>query len=576
MQRRDFLRWTGTGMVFGPVVSEWVPPISVSSSACVEREEELLPFLIRENDAAVDRLLLRQNAQENTRGFGGIPNGYEIETAGGTAVFMQYMATAYVIRESRFFQSAQLILPLERAIDYLLRTQHEDGTIDLYSTNFHSTPDTGFVVEPLTIAYGLLRDEKQEQLSTVLTKLKSFLLNAGEALSSGGIHTPNHRWVVCMALARLHRLFPNTSYLTRINTWLKEGIDIDQDGQYTEKSTNIYTPLTNRCLITIARLLNKADLYEHVRQNLEMCLYYLHPNGEIATEASGRQDKYQVGTLRSHYYAYRYMALKDRNGKFAAITRQIPRLLPIAQLVRELGYMQEDLFLMADLPESEELPKSYEKLFSHSALARIRRGKWDATILAENPTFFTFQNGEAVLQGIRMAAAFFGKGQFEGDRMRRGEKGYLLKQYLEGPYYQPYPEEQLPTDGDWHKMPRSNRPQSEVQIYQVQVRIEEAERGFLLKFDVSGTAHVPIAIEIGFRHGGSLTGVKTVKGIPDAYLLPSGSATYQYGQDSIRIGMGQALHSWTQLRAAVPKMDAMSVYITGFTPFQWQLQVQSG
>ena len=188
----------------------------------------------------------------------------------------------------------------------MINCQYDDGTIDLPSTNFHSTPDTAFVVEPICIAYNLLAKDDQTSTAPTLDNLKSFLLKAGDALSVGGIHTPNHRWVVCMALARINQLFSNPKYLKRIDQWLGEGIDIDEDGQYHEKSTYHYTPLVNRCLITIARLVNKPALFDPVRKNLDMSLYYRHANGEVATESSGRQDKYQKGTMQSYYYPYHY------------------------------------------------------------------------------------------------------------------------------------------------------------------------------------------------------------------------------------------------------------------------------
>ena len=87
-----------------------------------------------------------------------------------------------------------------------------------------------------------------------MNDVQTFLLRAADALTVGGIHTPNHRWVICMALARCFSLFPQIKYVDRIDQWLNEKIDIDPDGQFTEKSTSIYTPLTNRSLITMARL----------------------------------------------------------------------------------------------------------------------------------------------------------------------------------------------------------------------------------------------------------------------------------------------------------------------------------
>jgi hypothetical protein len=572
MKRRNFLQQTGTALVFAPLLGTG----TLRSATQDDSLSRLIDDMVEANDLLIQNSLEQQADRPGHRFDGGIADAYGMATAGGTAMFLQRVASAYVAPNSVFYGEGAPLIPMKRAIEFLLRTQHADGTIDLLATNFHSPPDTGFVVEPLCLAYTLFLQAGDARLTEPLAQMKTFLLHAGQALSVGGIHTPNHRWVVSMALARLHALFPNPQYLDRINTWLAEGIDIDPDGQYTEKSSLVYTPLTNRCLITIARLTDHKELFQPVRQNLEMTLYYLHPNGEVVTEASRRQDQYRVGTTGVYYYPYRFMALQDGNERFAQMTHRIEEQSRGEGLTRWLAYLQEDAFLRQAVtrPLSDGLPKNYEKAFPYSNLVRVRRNFYDATILGGGMLFFAFQNGDAVLQGIRCHAAFFGsKGQFTPRKIEKEGDAYLLKYQAKGPYYQPFEADQISEDGDWEKMPRANRQQSEVQELSYETRIEETENGFVLDFRITGTDHVPVAIELGFRQGGTLSGVRTVEGIEDAFLLSGEQGIYQWGKDQIRFGPGQMEHTWTQVRGAPPKMKAMSVYMTGFTPFAFRLEI---
>jgi hypothetical protein len=328
-----------------------------------------------------------------------------------------------------------------------------------------------------------------------------------------------------------------------------------------------YTPLVNRCLITMAHLLRRPALFEPVRKNLEMSLYYMHPNGEVVTESSRRQDQYQRGTMSGYYYPYRYMALHDNNSGFAAMALYMEKTYP-RDLVSWLLYLLEDTSLLLPLPQPSLLPSNYVKEFPYSDLIRFRRDDLDATIIARNPAFFSFYKGNAVLQGVRLAAAFFGKGQFDSEKIEKEGDTYILRKSLQGVYYQPYPKELLPGDGDWNKMTKSNRPESEIQEFRYEVRIREKNGGFELSFSISGTDNVPVALELAFRKGGTLSGVRTIDHTPDTYLLEKGMGQYLYDKQSIAFGTGMAEHSWTVLRGALPKSDAMCVYLTGFTPFE--------
>lgn len=567
MKRRRFAKLTGSGML--------IPLIEAKTNVFWEKGDvkELMPQLIRVNDSRIPTMLAKQEKDASSKWYGGIKNESEVFYAGHAAGFIKSLSCSYVSEKSEYYESTELLKAMLLASEYLLHVQYSDGNIDLPSTNFHSPPDTAFVVEPLCIAYGLLSNLKTSNLSELLANLKKFLLLAGTALTAGGIHTANHRWVVCMALARLNELFPNQSYLGRIDQWLTEKIDIDPDGQYAERSTLIYTPLVNRCLITTARLTDKPELFEPVRKNLVMTLFYIHPNGEIATESSGRQDRYQQGTMENYLYAYLYMGILDGNGRFAAATGEIIGNDP-AKLLFWLGYLLEDPFLLKSLSVPDPLPRDYLKAFYHSDLVRIRREAMDASILSDNPIFLTFFKGNAALESVRMASAFFGKGQFKAQSMERSGDSFILTQRLIGPYYQPLEVSDIPEDGNGWEVPRMKRQQSEVQEQLSVIEIKEENGQIELKIKVEGTDNVPVAIEFAFRHGGMFNQLEEVNGISNAYLASQGKMMqYSIGQDTIEFGPGIRAHAWTQLRGALPKLDADSVYFTGFTPFRFTIKI---
>jgi hypothetical protein len=151
---------------------------------------------------------------------------------------------------------------------------------------------------------------------------------------------------------------------------------------------------------------------------------------------------------------------------------------------------------------------------------------------------------------------------------------YRLRQSLEGPYYQPLKEGTFEgTQEDFGKQ-RALREQSEVQALESVITIEEASGTFSVEIEIKGTDNVPVALELAFRDGGVLKGVIPVADIPNAYLLEQGEMQYSHEGNTIVIGPGRAEHRWTQLRGALPKLPGPSVYLTGYTPVNWQLNIE--
>jgi hypothetical protein len=511
--------------------------------------------------------------QKENKYVGGYMDDAELPNPHSTSAFIGKACMLWSCKESVYFNQSNLIPEIEEALASLLKMQHSDGTIDLLSTNFHSTPDTAFVLENIIPAYRFISAYNQSAIFKIQHLLKQFIIQAGEALTVGGIHTPNHRWVVCASLTRINELFPNEKYIKRINQWLAEHIDLDPDGQYTEKSTNGYSPIVNRSLITMSDGLNKPELLEAVKKNLIMTFYYVHPNGEVVTEASNRQDKGTIGNMHKYYHIYRYMALKFQDGTMASMCRLIEKTSTPEQLAGFLDIFLEDPGLWQELPPSKPLPTKYSREFPYSGVVRIRRENWDCTLLSNNTSWLTFHKGNAVLQAMRVATSFFGKGQFQANKILKNGNDWILQNELEGPYYQPLDPEKISPDGDLEKMPRTLRKQSEIQKLSYKVTVREHQLGIEMEFDLSGTEGVPVSLELIFRPGGVLSGVNAIPNRKDAYLFSGQEGTYTLGNDKIAFSKGLILHKGVQLRGALPAMDAPTVYITGITPFKHQIKL---
>ncbi|MHA8088276.1 prenyltransferase/squalene oxidase repeat-containing protein [Aquirufa sp. Wall-65K1] len=544
------------------------------SAKAKEEKPAWLIQIIRQNDQDFPRYEALRISDPKQVYYGGFRDGDDIPNPQTTGYYVLKVACAVISPESSFYQSQILLDKAIQATQCLLKMQHPDGTIDLLSTNFHSPPDTAFSVEKLCVAYALLQKNNADNRYTNLMKpLETFLKRCGESLVVGGIHTPNHRWVVSGALAKLYQIWPDPRYKARAEEWLQEHIDLDPDGQYTEKSAGIYSAIINKALIAIHHGFKKPALLEVVRKNLEMTLYYVHPNMEVVTDASNRQDKGGINMFENYYYAYRYLAILDKNPRFAAMCRLIEKAY-FPRIGTHIENFLDEPFLWQELPAGESIPTQYVKSFPYSGLVRIRRDKWDSTILVNNPNFLTFHHGNAILQGLRLAASFFGKGQFQSPEIKQVGNTWLLQQSLDGPYFQPHAKEQIDPSGDWEKMPRSNRKQSEIQYLETKIQVKEIEGGLNIDIDMKGTDGVPVSLELIFRGDGQFEGVIPSGKESNAYLLKEAEGKYTLAEDSIRFGPGRAEHKAIHLRGGLPFAQAPSVYITGFTPFSHQLYLR--
>ena len=551
MTRRDILN---TGAALGTLAELRAAPESYPNE------------IVRRHDDSVERLLKMQVTDAGSPHRGGYPDEFGIHNAGSGGAILESCMAAYLCPQSRHHGRNELVDRMRLAVGFLERVQLPDGAINLLSTNFDSPPDTGFVTHAVASAARLAQLHSRTDLQSIPER---WLKRAGNVLALGGVHTPNHRWVICEALAAIDEVFPDPRYRRRIDQWLAEGIDIDTDGQFTERSTTIYNTVVDRALTAVAVKQQRWDLLDPVRRNLDSMQYLLHANGEVVTEVSRRQDRNALGDLSRYWFPLHYLAVRDGNGKYAAMARMAePKG---ASLAAAMQYAE----LRAALPAPAPLPDDFSKSFDEIQLVRWRRGLSSATLsLGPTSRVFSVRNGAAVIQSVRFASAFFGKGQFIPQTWSKIAGGYRVEQSLDGAYYQPFDPPRRITTANYGTT-RQERRQSQVCKLTQSMEVRERKGGFSLTLDSRGTAGVPLAVEISLRPGGKLEGCTPLPRLSDAHLLASPRASYRMGPDQIHFGPGilPAPHTWTQIRGAEAPVGGSTVYLTGTTPLRHVLEV---
>lgn len=578
--------------------------------AASPEDKSILPSLLAANDGLVREQLPADHQGRGARGI-----GEQIMT----------FAAAYGSAQSIFYRDPKIINALNARIATLTAMQREDGLFDM--GNLDSPPDSAFVLKTLARGQFFLLQDSDPAGESVREKLKALILKTAEGVRLGGIHTPNHRWAICSALAQVHQLYPNDAYLARIDQWLAEGLDINAEGEWSERSPNYNAHVNNPAMVEISALLKRPALLEAVRRNLEMSLYLMEPNGEFETVASRRQDQ-DPGARKyiwEYYVPYRYLAVHDQNPRFAAVARRIERDF-LTELGEDAGNMSSALVswlefpeMRAAMPDDAAPPGDYAKVFALSGLARLQRGNTTATIfggndwhlglgagsgLSTNPAFFKFRKGAAVLESLRLTPLFFNTGFFYPQSLKvTGENQYELTQVLSVPYHQPLPAEHRRADGNYPLVPDgriffrldfASRKQ-DLKTLTTKVVVRENDGAYELDFDIQGLSGVPVVLELCFRKDGTFGGVETAgskassqerasAATPDDgenHFLKKGYGTYTVGHDKITFGPG----SYTPARIRMEglahanykgsnRAEGHRVYITGITPFRHTLTIK--
>ncbi|WP_433797309.1 hypothetical protein [Actinoplanes sp. CA-252034] len=323
----------------------------------------------------------------------------------------------------------------------LLRERQNPSGLFRGGDNVDSPPDSAFSVNDLADAARLL--DGADERAGLLKLLDSMT----PALIKGGVHTPNHRWELSAALARLHRLEPRPEIAARVGEWLAEGVDIE-DGLYSERSAIYASAVSNPSLLVIAEVFDRPDLLDAVEANLTATLDLLLPDGTVETVLSRRQDQRGRFPLRPFLLPLRVMAIRRDRGDLAWAAG-----IALEQGIDSPASAVADPVAGRRLPPAVPPPTPRHRHFAaagtlvahgpgttavvfggsdYSRHRRIRSG------LANSPTLLRLYAGGTVLESVRLSRTFFGLGPFRADTLTvEPGPAATLTESVSAAYYQP-------------------------------------------------------------------------------------------------------------------------------------------
>lgn len=467
---------------------------------------------------------------------------------------VKLFAALYLTEESALASSAEAVMQAERYARALAHLQRPSGFFG-GGDNIESAPDSSFTINDLGDTVRIIDDadaDSRQALAPVTDLLRAIAAAAAPALFDGGVHTPNHRWELAAALCRLHAITGDARLRIRAEQWLAEGVDIDADGQYSERSANYAVNVSNPSLLAIADILPRPDLREIVDRNLASMVGLLHSDGTVETVHSRRQDQKDPAFPAAQFLSHlRRFAVERDSGTFAWAAERAARA-GIVEPHTVLAEMLTHPTTAAVLPAATA-PAYGTRIWQASRLAidssprrvlvvaagtdysrmrRIRSG------LSTNPTFLRMFAGDAVLSSVRLSRDFFGLGPFRADRFTAEAGSFALTERVAGAYYLPMEVTDRQLNGDYELTDEGrfaaamSFDERDRQVLELTTRVTICPRedGVDIEIDIDGPA-LPWSAEFAFAPGGSFDRAE-----PAETVTPTGEPVrYRCGRDVIII-----------------------------------------
>lgn len=492
------------------------------------------------------------------------------------------MTVLFFNQDSHYYRSSGLFQRMKVAIQFITRSQYEDGTIDAYfSGEMKSASNVAFAMNSLIKAYKLFHREASN--GETLSLLESFFRKGVMALKSKPVSAANQRWVVASVLVEFDKLFLDHSAVMKANDYLADSIDINHDGLYSERSPSAGM-ISNEMLLNVAKKLNRPYLIEHVRRNLNFNLYNFCSNGEMITEYSLRSES-ENGAPHG-YGVWKEMSIVDHNGYYASAGDMA--LNVFLRNMRD-GYVQSyvsnsysglrqegcsrffatssigELLLVEDEFNNDAinrlpLPGHYKRVFPDSNIVRIKNSKMNATIMGNNNILLTLRNGQAMIDRFTIGYTYYGHHDFFPRKLEIASRSYILRDWF----------------NQWQSGPTQERIEPVDVDLQILIEFTPVENGLDIDISAMGQKGVPLQLEFGIRKQGTLVmnGSEHDLSAIDLAFMDGGDAVIKAGNDRLTISGGLVQHriyNPDSNRAMTPYVTRLM--ITPLTPFLGKIQI---
>ena len=481
------------------------------------------------------------------------------------------LACGYVTKDSAHYLSERVKAALTAALAYLRAHQRPGGCVDLLSCNVASAPDTAFMINAVLNAWWLLERCEDARAAWLRPALLRLIDSAASGIAAGGFHTPNHRWAIAACLLHCAKITGRRELEARARAYLREGLDINEDGEFAERSAGNYNQVNDDQMLRLYMATGDRTFLQAAEKNLEMMYCYIDPDGSVFTNNSTRQDMGKKIYLDTYYPLYLMAGYFLGREDFGAMAEWI------YQDCRRRGTWPDGVEWLLLLPQMDGFGAQapfeppflrYDRLFEHSDIARVRRGGFSLTLMRGKPNFLYFQSGALPLY-MAIYQNLCDQRNFVPETLERTERGFRLSGRAPVWYYQPF--DQKPQTSDWWRMDNAARERLTAEGLHTLVEAELTEEGVRLHIRTQGVDRLPVRVEIGLLPGGRIRTqhfTQLMRAGEQVTILDGDIEITGPRGDALAIGPAFGSHDIrARMGGAYPLSDACyTVLLTGYTP----------